>query len=172
MRSNIKEKGRWRVIDRVSAALNDQDNIYEASTSNLGLSKVVIDSTTIKLHPKLLVSGVWCLADIEYSSRRGDEGDPFGLSGLSSRSNFLNSTMKAISKPERASHRRMDRPFISDGRLQPRELRPAQQAAATHATDPFRRAQLQSHRASARRGRANRISFQSRRTASSSPAAR
>ena len=26
MRSNIKEKGRWRVIDRVSANLNDQDN--------------------------------------------------------------------------------------------------------------------------------------------------
>src|ERR1700731_544183 len=37
VRSNIKEKGRWRIIDRVSATLNDQDNVYEATFSNLGL---------------------------------------------------------------------------------------------------------------------------------------
>src|ERR1700733_8643726 len=44
VRSNIKERGRWKVIDIISATLNDQDNVYEATFSNLGLSKVVIDS--------------------------------------------------------------------------------------------------------------------------------
>jgi len=82
VRSNIREKGRWRVIDRVSANLNDSDNVYEATFSNLGLSKVVIDSTTIKAHPKLLVSGVWCLADIEYRHNEETKESPWILSSL------------------------------------------------------------------------------------------
>ncbi len=82
VRSNIKERGRWKVIDRVSATLNDQDNVYEATFSNLGLSKVVIDPTTIKAHPKLLVSGVWCLADLEYQHNEETRDTPWILSSL------------------------------------------------------------------------------------------
>lgn len=82
IRSNIKEKGRWKVIDRVSAALNDTDNVYEASFSNLGLRKVIIDPTTIKQHPKLLVSGVWCTADIEYRHDDETKETPWILSAL------------------------------------------------------------------------------------------
>jgi ATP-dependent Lon protease len=65
-RSMIKEKGRYKVIDKVSVDLNDKLDIYEATFSNLGISKVVVGSQTIKDHPKLLVSGVWCLADLQY----------------------------------------------------------------------------------------------------------
>ena len=82
VRSNIKEKGRWRVIDRVSATLNDQDNVYEATFSNLGLTKVIIDSATIKAHPKLLVSGVWCLADVEYRHNEETKDIPWILGSL------------------------------------------------------------------------------------------
>ncbi len=66
VRSTIKEKGRYKVIDRVSVELNDSKDIYEATFSNLGISKVFVPSDTIKRHPKLLVGGVWCIADIEY----------------------------------------------------------------------------------------------------------
>ena len=79
VRSNIKERGRWKVIDKVSANLNDQDNVYEATFANLGLSKVVIDATTIKMHPKLLVSGVWCLADVEYQHNDERKETPWTL---------------------------------------------------------------------------------------------
>jgi len=66
IKSNIREKGRWKIIDRISVALNEKSDTYEASFANLGISKVLIDSGTVKAHPKLLVGGVWCIADIEY----------------------------------------------------------------------------------------------------------
>jgi len=66
VRSEIKEKGRYKVIDRVSVELNDNKDVYEATFSNLGINKVFVTSDTIKKHPKLLVGGVWCIADIEY----------------------------------------------------------------------------------------------------------
>ncbi len=66
VRSNIREKGRYKVIDKISVALNDKTDAYEAVFANLGIKKVLVDSGTVKSHPKLLVSGVWCIADIEY----------------------------------------------------------------------------------------------------------
>lgn len=66
VRSTIKEKGRFKVIDKVSVALNENKDIYEATFSNLGINRVHVTSEVVKKHPKLLVSGVWCLADLEY----------------------------------------------------------------------------------------------------------
>ena len=66
VKSQTKEKGQHKVIDKISVSLNASDGVYEATFSNLGISKVLVDSTTIKKHPKLLVSGVWCIADIGY----------------------------------------------------------------------------------------------------------
>lgn len=66
VKSIIREKGRHRVIDKVSVELNEKTDAYEATFSNLGIKQVLIDTDTVKQHPKLLVSGVWCIADIEY----------------------------------------------------------------------------------------------------------
>ena len=66
IRSNIKEKGRYKVIDKIGVALNDKVNAYQAEFENLGIKKVLVDSGTVKKHPKLLVGGVWCICDIEY----------------------------------------------------------------------------------------------------------
>jgi len=66
IKSIIKEKGRHKVIDKVSVALNDKAGVYEGEFANLGVKKVLVDSETIKRHPKLLVSGVWCICDLEY----------------------------------------------------------------------------------------------------------
>ncbi len=82
IRSNIKEKGRYKVIDKVSVALNDKADVYEATFANLGISKVLVDSGTVKAHPKLLVSGVWCIADIEYEFSEDKDASPWILSTL------------------------------------------------------------------------------------------
>lgn len=66
IKSTIREKGRHKVIDKIAVSLNDKDDVYEASFSNLGITKVLVDTDTVKKHPKLLVSGVWCIADVEY----------------------------------------------------------------------------------------------------------
>ena len=82
VRSNIKEKGRYKVIDKISVALNDKTDNYQAEFSNLGIKKVLVDSSTVKSHPKLLVSGVWCIADIEYEFTEDKNASPWILSTL------------------------------------------------------------------------------------------
>lgn len=82
VRSNIKEKGRYKVIDTISVSLNDKADVYEAEFSNLGIKKVLVDSGTVKSHPKLLVSGVWCIADIEYEFTEDKNTSPWILTSL------------------------------------------------------------------------------------------
>lgn len=66
VQSTIKERGRYKVIDQVSVSLNEKTDAYEAVFESLGIKRVAIDSATVKAHPKLLVTGVWCIADVQY----------------------------------------------------------------------------------------------------------
>jgi ATP-dependent Lon protease len=66
VKSTIKERGRHRIIDKVTVSLNEKADVYEAEFTNLGIKGVIVESATIKAHPKLLVGGVWCICDIEY----------------------------------------------------------------------------------------------------------
>ncbi|MBR4416498.1 MAG: ATP-dependent Lon protease, partial [Victivallales bacterium] len=63
IKHHIKEKGHWKIIDKIGVDLNDRGGIYDAEFSNLGIKKVPIDSDTVKRNRKLLVGGVWCLVD-------------------------------------------------------------------------------------------------------------
>ena len=82
VRSNIKEKGHYQVIDKISVDLNDKKDVYEAQFSNLGLKEVLVDSGTVKKHPKLLVGGVWCIATLEYEFTEDKNSSPWILSTL------------------------------------------------------------------------------------------
>lgn len=66
VKSTIRERGRHRIIDKVSVTLNDKEDVYEASFSNLGVSGVIVDAHTVTQNPKLFVGGVWCICDVEY----------------------------------------------------------------------------------------------------------
>lgn len=82
VRSNIKEKGRYKVIDKIGVDLNDRKGVYEAQFSNLGIKELLVDSGTVKKHPKLLVGGVWCIADLEYEFTEDKSTSPWILSTL------------------------------------------------------------------------------------------
>lgn len=82
VRSNIKEKGHYKVIDKISVDLNDKKDVYQAQFSNLGLKEVLVDSGTVKKHPKLLIGGVWCIADLEYEFTEDKSASPWILSTL------------------------------------------------------------------------------------------
>jgi len=82
IRSTIREKGRFKVIDKVAVALNDKKDVYEMTFSNLGIKKVLVDSGTVKKHPKLLVGGVWCIADVEYDHTEDKDASPWILSTI------------------------------------------------------------------------------------------
>lgn len=82
VRSNIKEIGRQKVIDKISVTLNEKDDTYEASFFNLGINKVIVGSETIKKNPKLLVSGIWCIAEVEYYHVEDPKVVPWLLTSL------------------------------------------------------------------------------------------
>ena len=82
IRSTIKEKGRHKIIDKVTVDLNDSKGVYEASFSNLGIKKVLVTTDTIKKHPKLLVGGVWCISDLEYELSEEKDVCPWVLNSI------------------------------------------------------------------------------------------
>jgi ATP-dependent Lon protease len=82
VKSTIKEKGRHKVIDKIVVELNDGAGIYEASFSNLGLKRVPVDPSYIKKHPKLLVGGVWSIADLSYMPNDNPKENPWHLENL------------------------------------------------------------------------------------------
>ena len=83
VKSNIKEKGQYRIIDKVYAELDEKNDCYRATFANLGISKVLIDSETVnKKYPRLLVSGVWCLADVEYQYCEDVKAVPWILNSI------------------------------------------------------------------------------------------
>lgn len=81
IKSTIRDKGSHRVIDKIAVVLDDRKDIHTAAFANLGLKAVPIDDNTVKLHPKLLTGGVWCMVDVEYTP--GDlQDDRWIIGGL------------------------------------------------------------------------------------------
>ena len=82
VKSTIRERGRYKIIDKVTVTLNDKDDVYEASFANLGIKQVVVEPATITAHPKLLVGGVWCICDIEYFHTDNPRAVPWILGSI------------------------------------------------------------------------------------------
>jgi ATP-dependent Lon protease len=82
VRSTIKEKGRHKVIDKITVDLNDKTGCYEATFSNLGIKGVLVESSIVKKHKRLLVGGVWCIADMEYSQSEDPRIVPWIMNSL------------------------------------------------------------------------------------------
>lgn len=67
IKGKIREKGKFRIIDKVNVTLNERADEYQASFANLGLTKVPIVSQYVTQNPKLLSgNGVWCIVTIGY----------------------------------------------------------------------------------------------------------
>ncbi|MDX9712583.1 MAG: BREX system Lon protease-like protein BrxL [Ignavibacteriaceae bacterium] len=66
VKSIIKERARYKIIDKISAQLNEKKDIYEATFSNLGIKRVTISHDLVRKHKKILSGGVWSIISIEY----------------------------------------------------------------------------------------------------------
>ncbi len=82
VKSKIRERGSYKVIDKVTVTLNEKRDVYEALLSNLGTKGVEISSSTIKKFEKLLVGGIWCIVTINYFHEEGQKGSPFLIQDL------------------------------------------------------------------------------------------
>ena len=82
IRSDIKQSEYKRIIDKVSVTLNEKRDAYEASFENLGVSKVLVSTDTVRKNRRLLVSGVWCIADLAYEANEARDESPYILMNL------------------------------------------------------------------------------------------
>lgn len=82
IKSLARERGSYRVIDRVTVRLNERKDRYEASFSNLGIKDAEISAGIVKEFEKLLVGGIWVIATLSYYHEEGQSSSPFGVSAL------------------------------------------------------------------------------------------
>lgn len=95
IKSLIREKGEYTIIDKVSAHLNEYDDFYVARFANLEIEPFVIQSEYAVKYSKILMGGIWCIARIAYTypddsfadekrkrKKRGPEDSPFRIKSL------------------------------------------------------------------------------------------
>ena len=82
IKSKIRERGRYKIIDKVSAKLNEHTDCYEGIIFNININKVYIDDAYVKKYEKLLCGGIWCIIDMEYLYDENAKGSPFTIASL------------------------------------------------------------------------------------------
>lgn len=82
VKSLVRERGSYKVIDRVTVRLNERQDRYEATFSNLGIKDADISGGIVKANEKLLVGGIWVIATLTYYYEEGQRTSPFAVSQL------------------------------------------------------------------------------------------
>ena len=82
VKSTIRERGRLKVIDKVTVKLNEKRDVYEALLSNLGTKGVEVGTNFVKQYEKLLAGGIWCIVTLSYFYEEGQKGSPFIIEEL------------------------------------------------------------------------------------------
>ncbi len=77
IKSKIRELGQFTIIDKVSATLDEYNDIYVARFTNLNIEPFVMPAEYVRDYTKILQGGIWCIMRIEYSRAISDE-DEFG----------------------------------------------------------------------------------------------
>ena len=79
IKAKIKEKGRFKIIDRVTAKLNEREDRYEGLLSSINLRNVILDDSYIRKYEKLLSGGIWCILTLEYWFDENSKDSPFKI---------------------------------------------------------------------------------------------
>lgn len=79
VKSIIRERGSYKVIDKVTVALNERRDAYEAILSNLGVKNVEVQPSIVKRYEKLLAGGIWSIITLRYYYEEGQKCSPFAI---------------------------------------------------------------------------------------------
>ena len=82
VKSKIRERGSFKVIDKVTVKLNETRDAYEALLSNLGIKNVEVPDAYVRQFEKLLVGGIWCIVTLQYRFEENQRTSPFAVSDL------------------------------------------------------------------------------------------
>jgi len=66
IQSKLREKGRYKIIDKIQVELDPQRDRYWAYISNSNIKKANISDELVKNHEKLLLGGIWAIIEMEY----------------------------------------------------------------------------------------------------------
>jgi ATP-dependent Lon protease len=82
VKSKIRERGSFKVIDKVTVKLNENRDAYEALLSNLGIKNAEVPDSYVRQFEKLLVGGIWCIVTMQYRFEENQKTSPFIVSDL------------------------------------------------------------------------------------------
>lgn len=66
IQSKIREKGRYKIIDKISVELDATRDCYWASLINSNIKNANITNDLVREHEKILMGGIWAIIDMEY----------------------------------------------------------------------------------------------------------
>lgn len=66
IQSKLREKGRYKIIDKISVELDAQKDRYWANIANSNIRKANISDQLVNAHEKLLLGGIWAIIEMEY----------------------------------------------------------------------------------------------------------
>lgn len=84
IQTKIRERGTYKVIDKISVRLDPSRDKYWAHLSNLNIRDANIAEALVTSHDKLLTGGIWAIIDIDYDSLQtiGNKIYPFVVSKI------------------------------------------------------------------------------------------
>lgn len=74
VKSQIKEKGQYTIIDKISVVLDEREDKYIARFTNLNLDPFEVGSDLVVHNEKLLTGGIWCIIRIGYCGLDREDG--------------------------------------------------------------------------------------------------
>jgi ATP-dependent Lon protease len=66
IQSKLRERGRYKIIDKISVDLDPQRDRYWANISNSNIKKANISDELVRTHEKLMLGGIWAIIEMEY----------------------------------------------------------------------------------------------------------
>lgn len=73
IKSLLRQKGSYTVIDRITVHLNIKKDTYEAEFSNLGIKEIPISEIYPSQFDRLLCGGIWCIIQLDYIYNEEDK---------------------------------------------------------------------------------------------------
>ena len=74
--SQLRQRGSYTVIDRITVGLDIKRDTYMAEFSNLGLKGLPISEEYPERFDRLLCGGIWCIVQLEYEFREEEKNAP------------------------------------------------------------------------------------------------
>lgn len=84
IQSKIRERGCFKIIDKISVELDSKKDIYWAKLQNINIKDGNISDDLVKQHEKMLMGGIWAIIDVEYDPniRVGQNIFPFVITEI------------------------------------------------------------------------------------------